>query len=176
MSGKNRQQMVWRAFRVEPQTEFIAARMLAQRRYKVKVPVELRLRRKSRYCKSKRRSAYPFLIGYVFVRLPEAGSLDGVLDVDCVKSPVRFGLSPIVVPDMAMRIMQMLAKQNNPHRTSTNTRMSFVVGDTVEVAEGPFQGWSGKVEEIRGEKARLVFQMFGAARDIDIPCEQLQGC
>lgn len=170
----NPQRMVWRAFSVEPQKEKVAKTILSRNGYTVEVPTETRLRRATRYDKRKVEVTYPLIVGYVFVRLPQDYPWGMLFDFRLIRSIVGVAGIPAEITEPGMQHLMRLSASHQPSRASTNTRASFAAGDIVEVADGAFQGWSGVVEEVRGAKARMIFEMLGAKRELDIPLERLQ--
>jgi len=93
----------------------------------------------------------------------------------CLKSVVGSGGQPTPIPQAGIDRLLRLTGQSTPHVLSRNTRRaSFVPGDNVRIAEGPFTGFEGRVETVHGAKARMVFEMLGAMRDVDVPLDTLE--
>jgi transcription antitermination factor NusG len=115
------------------------------------------------------------LIGYVLCRFDDEPPWFFLFDrLRCVKSVVGFGGQP--TPISATSIGALLQRQGEivPHARSTNMRRSFGPGDEVRVALGGFRGFEGRVEAVRGAKARMILEFLGSRREIDIPLEALE--
>ncbi|MCQ2592883.1 MAG: transcription termination/antitermination protein NusG [Treponema sp.] len=146
----------------------------------IKVPVEEITEVKDG--KKKVRKDY-FLPGYVMVEmdLPELGWKDvcaklyriqGVTGfVGCVSRKDR----PIPISSTeAKNLLQRSGaiKGEKP----TLTRLSFSVGDTVKINDGPFVGFNGVVKEINLEKEKLTLevQIFGRASPLEVGFTQVK--
>lgn len=110
----------------------------------------------------------PLMPGYVFVQLPSPPDRT-ILDVDHVHRAVAFGGPPIEIPERAMRRVMDISKED-VDKAVASTRLRS--GTRVEVAEGPFSGYSGVVESIRGERALVIFNMIFASM-VEVPTDIL---
>jgi transcription antitermination factor NusG len=54
------------------------------------------------------------------------------------------------------------------------TGKEFKAGDMVRIMEGPFDGLTVPVHEIRGREARVFLELFGGRHDVAIPVELLE--
>ena len=59
---------------------------------------------------------------------------------------------------------------------SVRIKQDYVVGDKVKITEGPFQTFSGVVEEINAErnKLRVMVQIFGRATPVEVDLLQVE--
>lgn len=59
---------------------------------------------------------------------------------------------------------------------SVRIKQDYVVGDQVKITEGPFQTFSGVVEEINAErnKLRVMVQIFGRATPVEVDLLQVE--
>ncbi|MCL1829640.1 MAG: transcription termination/antitermination protein NusG [Oscillospiraceae bacterium] len=55
-------------------------------------------------------------------------------------------------------------------------KLSFALGDTVKVTDGPLEGFLGTVDEIEAEKdrVRVVVSMFGRETPVDLELDQVE--
>ena len=167
--------MSWYAFRVEPQKEFAAQEIVNRHGFRAVVPHEWRFIRGANAKRRSKTKIYPYVIGYVFVEIEHPPNWYLMFSMHCLKSVVGSGGQPTPIPRQAIDGLLRLTGQSIPHVLSRNTRRaSFVPGDNVRIAEGPFTGFEGRVETVHGAKARMVFEMLGAMRDVDVPLDTLE--
>ena len=162
----------WYAYLVPPQKEFIAGEILSRQGLEVIIPTETKLRRKNRYSKKKEPVTYAMLIGYIFVEIPEKVPWWAPCRFPVVRSVVGIDGQPTAIP--FAEIGRLNALGYVPHKNSRNTRAGLLEGEEVIIAGGPLQGWLGRIEEVKGQKARMFFEMLGSTREIEIDLENLE--
>lgn len=165
--------MDWYAFRTAPQKERAVETILNRIGFRAIVPLETKLCRRNRY-QRRRPVQYPLMVGYVlcgFSGEPPWYYLFGHLR--CLKSVVGFGGRPHVFADNAVRDLLARYGQDVP-QASINMRRSFAAGDQVIVVEGPLKGFEGRVEAVTGDRARMVFEMLGGRRQIEVPLQHVE--
>lgn len=81
------------------------------------------------------------------------------------------GVDPVSIPESDVNAMIALAKSEAPRIAS-----KYIKGDIVEVIDGPFQGFSGTVEEVNPEKekVRVVVSIFGRQTPIELDYLQVR--
>lgn len=167
--------MTWYAFRTRPQTEFVTRDQIEQRGIRAIVPTE---RRFIRYRRSRSKGAervYPLIVGYVFVDFEERPPPWYLMfSMHNIHSVVGFGGHPTPIPETAIGALMRMSGESIPHGLSTNTRRAFAPGDDVRIADGPFNGFEGRVEGIVCDRARMVLEMLGAYREVAVPLELLE--
>ncbi len=77
------------------------------------------------------------------------------------------------IPMPKHEVEGMLA-QIREREESVTPKITFEVGETVKVADGPFEGQNGKVEEIDPEKGELVVSVNIFGRNTPVPLEYWQ--
>lgn len=165
---------IWYAFRVPPQKEFVAKEIMRRRGYNAIVPIEIKQCRPNRYAKRKEPKEYPMLLGYLFIEVPQRVPWYDLFRYRIVQGVVGMGGRPTTIPEAAIGSLMEKSGTDIPHVYAKNTRTSFGVGDDVVVTHGPFCGFEGKVEKIKGAKARAVFNGLGIVDSIDIPLDMLR--
>jgi transcriptional antiterminator NusG len=115
-----------------------------------------------------------FFPGYVLVKMElndETWSL--VRNTAKVTGFLGPGGKPMPIPDAeAERIINQVSEvKEHPRPTIT-----FVPGDQVRVAEGPFASFSGTVEEVDEAKGRLkvLVSIFGRATPVELEYSQVE--
>lgn len=167
----------WYALRTPPQKEFIAQEILSRKGFEVFLPVEMRLRRKTRYCKARVLKPFPMLVSYLFVKAEDGGlRWRDLFNMSCVQSVVSFDGEPYAIEQTKIDELEQLAHNQQPanqHRY-LYTHNEFEEGDEVCIAEGPFAGRLVYVDQISGDKAKVWLNLFGVTRKIDIDVHLLE--
>lgn len=165
--------MNWFALRTAPQREFAVEQILKRYELSAFVPVETKWKRVGA---KKRRTpfSYPMLPRYLFVACdcpyedilyrPWCRNVSGVVSFD--------GRPAIIRQDAIQRLAKMSGAAIPTSATSVHR--SFAPGDRVEIVSGPYQGWLVPIESIRGDAAKVLLNMFGSERPIEIPLESLE--
>lgn len=164
--------MTWYAFRTVPQKERAAQGILASRfDLATLLPLETRFIRARRRNATKKEKSYPALVGYVLADLPHDAPWHRILNIDCIISVVGFDGRPAPLNTASV---ERLSRVNSITSSVPNRRKSFAKGDTVCAISGPLHGMESKIEDIRGCRARVIVELLGSRREIDIPLDQLQ--
>lgn len=81
------------------------------------------------------------------------------------------GINPVPIPEHDVKAMIDLAKSESPRIAS-----KYVEGDTVEVIDGPFLGFTGLVEEVNPEKekVRVIVSIFGRQTPVELDYLQVK--
>lgn len=115
-----------------------------------------------------------FFPGYVLVKMDltdEAYHL--VKDTSKVTGFLGQGKKPMPVPEAEVaRIVDRQSEGAERPRPS----ITFDIGETVQVTDGPFSSFSGTVEEVDEERARLkvAVSIFGRATPVELEYGQVQ--
>jgi transcription antitermination factor NusG len=166
--------MSWYAFRVAPQKEFATVDVLRRRGVNATVPFEVKFLRRHGSQKKKLEKAYPLLVGYVLADLPGPHSIYGVMNLSyLIKSVVGFNGMPAVLNEFQVDRMLKQSGQQIANRQSVNTRKSLAKGDDATLNGHGFASYPVRVEEIRGEKAMVLVEMFGTSRLVAVRLDTL---
>jgi transcriptional antiterminator NusG len=80
------------------------------------------------------------------------------------------------VPLRASEVNRMLGKVDELAETSDLTHIPFVIGETVKVIDGPFNGFNGAIEKIFEEKRKLevMVKIFGRKTPLELSYMQVE--
>ncbi len=104
--------------------------------------------------------------GYILVHMEmNTTNWHVVKSIPKVTGFVGGGINPVPIPEHDVKAMIDLAKSESPRIAS-----KYVEGDTVEVIDGPFLGFTGLVEEVNPEKekVRVIVSIFGRQTPVEL--------
>lgn len=161
------------------QQEFTIETLLRDRGFSVFLPTKKVYRRKSKYTKEKHLVTYPLLVGWVFVGWPKGENRwHDLFSCNQVIEVAGISRRPCPIPQADMHAMFNCwggPKTRAPERERfMRTHHEFRVGDQVKVAEGPLEGLEVRVAELSGSRARVILELLGGAREIEIEAMSLE--
>jgi len=123
---------------------------------------------------SKERNLYP---GYVFIEANLVGEVPHI--VKGITNVIGFltdkkGGQPI--PLRVNEVNRMLGKVDELADSEAELNIPFVVGEAVKVIDGPFNSFSGVIEEINEEKKKLkvMVKIFGRKTPLELSYMQVE--
>jgi len=123
---------------------------------------------------SKERSFFP---GYVLIEASLVGETEHILR--SVPNVIGFlgdtkGGDP--VPMRPNEVNRILGKVDELAETDEELNIPFVVGETLKVIDGPFNGFNGTIEEINEEKKKLqvMVKIFGRKTPLELSFMQVE--
>ncbi|MDG1159307.1 MAG: transcription termination/antitermination protein NusG [Flavobacteriales bacterium] len=123
---------------------------------------------------SKERSFFP---GYVLVELAMIGEVPHV--IKGINNVIGFlgaekGGDP--VPLRMSEVNRILGKVDELAETDEELNIPFIVGETIKVIDGPFNGFNGTIEEINEEKRKLkvMVKIFGRKTPVELGYLQVE--
>jgi len=123
---------------------------------------------------SKERSFFP---GYVLIEASLVGEVEHILRN--IPNVIGFlgdtkGGDP--VPMRPNEVNRILGKVDELAETDEELNIPFVVGETVKVIDGPFNGFNGTIEEINEEKKKLqvMVKIFGRKTPLELSFMQVE--
>lgn len=173
----------WYAFSVRPQKENAASEVLRRYGFVAYVPMRERLVLVNRHRKTREARRFPIVPGVVFAGRDheiDAEILWRVLGrdrwnvVNAITALVSVG-GQCEIP--AYQIKRMVKANGDDEREVMRVRVEkrFHEGELVRVMDGsPWEGFVAPVEEIRGERARLMLHLFGRETPADISLDLLE--
>lgn len=149
------------------------ARKFPGRVGKVVIPTEEITNRRNGKDITREKKLYP---GYVFVQLELDDEM--ILDIRGMVNvsgfpPMNKG-RPTPLSDSDMK--RILGQSDGGTEEKKVVRISFKVGQTVRVVEGPFRNFTGVVESLNPErgKVRVIFTIFGRKAPVEIDHSQVR--
>lgn len=112
--------------------------------------------------------------GYVFVEAALVGEVPHVLRN--IPNIINFLGDNNPVPMRASEAARMIGVADSSVDDSAELDISFLVGETVKVTDGPFNGFSGVVEEVNEEKKKLsvMVKIFGRKTPLELGFLQVE--
>jgi len=121
---------------------------------------------------SKERNYFP---GYVLVEAALVGELTHIIrNIPNVLGFLGTGNEPS--PMRASEVKRILGKVDELAEQSEGINVPFIVGETVKVVDGPFNSFSGVIEEINEEKKKLkvMVKIFGRKTPLELTFMQVE--
>jgi transcription termination/antitermination protein NusG len=121
---------------------------------------------------SKERNYFP---GYVLIEAALVGELTHIIrNIPNVLGFLGTGNEPS--PMRASEVKRILGKVDELAEQSEGINVPFIVGETVKVIDGPFNSFSGVIEEINEEKKKLkvMVKIFGRKTPLELTFMQVE--
>lgn len=140
----------------------------------VVIPVEKVIQIKNGKKVMRERPYYP---GYLMVEANLVGEVPHVIkNIPGVISFLSLTKGGDPVPMRKSEVNRMLGKMDELSEFATNVEIPFVVGDSVKVIDGPFNGFNGTVEKILEEKKKIEVSVviFGRKTPMELSFMQVE--
>ena len=121
---------------------------------------------------SKERNYFP---GYVLIEAALVGELTHIIrNIPNVLGFLGTGNEPS--PMRASEVKRILGKVDELAEQSEGINVPFIVGETVKVVDGPFNSFTGVIEEINEEKKKLkvMVKIFGRKTPLELTFMQVE--
>jgi len=121
---------------------------------------------------SKERNYFP---GYVLIEAALVGELTHIIrNIPNVLGFLGTGNEPS--PMRASEVKRILGKVDELAEQGEGINVPFIVGETVKVVDGPFNSFSGVIEEINEEKKKLkvMVKIFGRKTPLELNFMQVE--
>ena len=123
---------------------------------------------------SKERNYFP---GYIMIEADLTGEM--IHTIKSVQGVIGFlgevkGGDP--VPLRKAEVNRMLGKMDELSETDEQINIPFIIGETVKVIDGPFNGFNGTIEKINEEKRKLevMVKIFGRKTPLELSYMQVE--
>ena len=130
----------------------------------------------------KRKTSKRFLPGYILVEmdLPDKGWKDICSHIKKIQGVTGFvgymgGVKPQPISSEEAKVILQRAGEIKTEKTIT-TRENFNVGETVRIVDGPFDTFTGSIEEVNMEKGKLrvTVGIFGRSTPVEVDFLQVE--
>jgi transcriptional antiterminator NusG len=139
----------------------------------VLIPMEKYLQMKDGKKIAKERNFYP---GYVLIEASMDAELQHI--IKNINSVIGFlgDKSGTPVPMRQAEVNRILGKVDEMASQSEVININYMVGEQVKVMDGPFQGFSGVIEEVNDEKKKLkvMVKIFGRRTPLELNYMQVE--
>ncbi|GGC75174.1 transcription termination/antitermination protein NusG [Pedobacter quisquiliarum] len=146
---------------------------LSERVPQVLIPMEKYYQMKEGKKIAKERNFYP---GYVLVEAQLDGELEHV--IKGVNSVIGFlgDKNGTPVPMRQAEVNRILGKVDEMSQQSEVMSVSYYVGENIKVMDGPFNGFTGVIEEVNEEKKKLkvMVKIFGRKTPLELNYMQVE--
>lgn len=180
----NHEAFVWFACNTLPRKETLAEYLLGQKGLETFCPRRAQYRHRNKADKARRSKVvryYPQIPSLIFVGFPIAARVIEWQHVtECPMISRIISSNPThPIPIAPASIGELIRCYDEgrwvapEHQRHMTTNAEFDVGDKVRMIDGALQDADLRVEEIRGNTARVMGEMFGASRGFDVEVERL---
>ncbi|MBN2172528.1 MAG: transcription termination/antitermination factor NusG [Bacteroidales bacterium] len=139
---------------------------------KVLIPIEKVYQVRNGKKISKERNLYP---GYVLIEAALVGEVPHI--IKNVPGVIGFlGSKGEPIPMRQSEVNRILGKVDELAEQGEEVNIPFIVGETVTVIDGPFNSFSGVIEEINEEKKKLkvMVKIFGRKTPLELSFMQVE--
>jgi transcriptional antiterminator NusG len=121
----------------------------------------------------KRTSSRKFFPGYILVNMDLNDETWHVVKETSKVTGFVGGNTPVAIPDEEV---QKITRRIEEGAEKPRPKVLFEVGETVRVIDGPFLNFSGVVEDVKPEKAKLrvMVSIFGRATPVELEFMQVE--
>jgi len=118
-----------------------------------------------------------FFSGYLFVKAALVGEVAHI--IKSTPGVIGFlgetkGGDP--VPMRKAEVRRMLGQVDDMEESNQNVNIPYIVGETIKVVDGPFNGFNGTIEKIYEEKRKLevMVKIFGRKTPLELSYMQVE--
>jgi transcriptional antiterminator NusG len=122
----------------------------------------------------RRTTTRKFFPGYMFVQMVMEDRTFHLVKNTPKITGFLGGTKPTPVPEREITGLQAPAGEGN--KPKARARVTFEVGDSVRVVEGPFANFSAKIEEVKQDKqkVKVSVSIFGRATPVELDFTQVE--
>jgi len=123
----------------------------------------------------KKTSSRKFFPGYILVNMELTDETWHIVKETSKVTGFVGGNTPVPIPDEEV---EKITKRMVEGAEKPRPNVLFEVGETVRVTDGPFLNFSGVVEDVKPEKAKLrvMVSIFGRATPVELEFMQVEKC
>lgn len=115
--------------------------------------------------------------GYVFIEVELAGEVPHIIkNINGVISFLSATKGGDPVPMRKSEVNRILGKMDELSEEEEMVNIPFVIGETIKVIDGPFNGFNGTIEKIHEEKRKLevMVSIFGRKSPLELNYMQVE--
>jgi transcription antitermination factor NusG len=161
----------WYTLATKSRHEKVVKDALDLKGYEVFLPLRTVIKK---WSDRKKRLQEPLFKGYLFVNMPYKRRIP-VLETEGVVRIVMFNGRPGVLHESEVRTIQKILDMNHHHGVTIEAIEGMVLGDNVEVIDGPLTGIQGQYAAIKNEN-RLVISIdsIGKSLAVEVPLDSVR--
>ncbi|HOG20172.1 MAG TPA: transcription termination/antitermination protein NusG [Salinivirgaceae bacterium] len=166
VSGKERKvkELIESEIRNRELTEFVS---------QVLIPTEKVFQMRNGKKISKERASFP---GYVLIEAAMVGEIPHI--IRGLTNVIGFLGTPDGEPTPLRdsEVRRIMGKMDEMLEMDEEINIPFIVGESVKITEGPFDGFSGTIEEVHDEKKKLkvIVKIFGRRTPVELNFSQVE--
>lgn len=156
----------WTAFYTKPRNEKKVAERLSTSGFEVYCPLRVTLKQ---WSDRKKKVKEPVFTSYLFAKVDEL-ERGAILQDQGVVSSVFWLKKPVRIRQSEIDAIRTFLDE---YPEAQGAPIDIREGDQAQIAAGPFQGESGIVQQIRGNKVLLQLQTLGLALQAEVSMHKL---
>lgn len=164
--------MIWHALTVVPNTERSVRNRLHADGYAAVTPVEMveRVGAGKRKCLVPR----PLLPGYCLIG-SDRFDWPAIRATRDVRGLMMIADSPAVIPALAVEnLICTMHRLESERLAPPRERPAFRPGERIRIMSGPYAGYTTEFGEMKKLKARVILEILGSAREVEIAMADLE--
>lgn len=110
--------------------------------------------------------------GYIFIETNAVGELKYFLKGMNGAQGFLTNRSGDILPLTQTEVNRMIGEQQRVQE-EVEVEVRFIVGEEVQILEGPFNTFAGKIEQVNGEKVKVAVSVFGRITLIELGVNQI---
>jgi transcriptional antiterminator NusG len=110
--------------------------------------------------------------GYIFIETNAVGELKYFLKGMNGAQGFLTNRSGDILPLTQTEVNRMIGEQHRVQE-EVEVEVRFIVGEEVQILEGPFNTFAGKIEQVNGEKVKVAVSVFGRITLIELGVNQI---
>lgn len=110
--------------------------------------------------------------GYIFIETNAVGELKYFLKGMNGAQGFLTSRAGDILPLTQTEVNRMIGEQQRVQE-EVEVEVRFIVGEEVQILEGPFNTFAGKIEQVNGEKVKVAVSVFGRITLIELGVNQI---
>jgi len=118
-----------------------------------------------------------FFPGYILIEASEKGLNDEIVShIRSLTNVIGFLGNKQPIPIRKAEVNRILGKVDEVQETGTAVNEPYLIGETVKITDGPFNDFTGDVEEVFEDKKKLrvIVKIFGRKTPVEVNFMQVE--